>query len=229
MIVWHCWWSKTNIPVNASGGHSVPPYLWCPERMLLHRKRHGKRGGISVKIGAYLAICSADYPGHLWSSSSPHRAIYTIQSYVQFCYQRLCPANSDAGHLLPCCRSIRVHRRGFTWDLSWSPLYYVLLSTDHLSPLRSPLISRDFNIHVFCPSSQFTSEFLGLLDSFNLVQSDNGSTHQQGHTLDLMTSFELTVTPREISQTCISDHLPIMLDFLAVTTAPRPTASAHRH
>lgn len=34
----------------------------------------------------------------------------------------------------------------------------------------SVLILGDFNIHVCCPSSMFTSDFIKLLDSFNLTQ-----------------------------------------------------------
>ena len=47
----------------------------------------------------------------------------------------------------------------------------------------------DFNIHICWPSKPLVREFLHLVDSFNLVQSVTGSTHQYGHTLDLILSL----------------------------------------
>lgn len=44
----------------------------------------------------------------------------------------------------------------------------------------------DFNIHVCCTEKPLTKDFLDLVESFNLVQSVSGPTHEHGHTLDLV-------------------------------------------
>lgn len=90
------------------------------------------------------------------------------------------------------------------------------------------LISGDFNIHVCCPSNHLASEFLCLLNSFDLSQSVHAPTHQFGHTLDLIISHGSPVSLREISQTCISDHFPILFDFSAPPPASRPITTARR-
>lgn len=43
------------------------------------------------------------------------------------------------------------------------------------------LIVGDFNIHVCCPSHSLVSEFLQIIDSFNLVLSKSNPTHEKGH------------------------------------------------
>lgn len=52
----------------------------------------------------------------------------------------------------------------------------------------SVLILGDFNIHVCCPSKPLVSEFMHLVESFNLTQFVAGPTHKLGHTLDLVLS-----------------------------------------
>ncbi|KAI2646105.1 RNA-directed DNA polymerase from mobile element jockey [Labeo rohita] len=76
------------------------------------------------------------------------------------------------------------------------------------------LIVGDFNIHVCCESKPLAKDFLSLIDSFNLMQSVTGPTHEKGHTLDLVLSYGLCITVSEICDTCISDHLPVL--FTAV-------------
>ena len=46
----------------------------------------------------------------------------------------------------------------------------------------------DFNFHVDTCDSGYKTKFLQLLDVFNLNQHTNGSTHKDGHTLDLVIS-----------------------------------------
>lgn len=56
----------------------------------------------------------------------------------------------------------------------------------------------DFNVHVCCPDKPLVKEFLSLIDSFNLVPSVAGPTHEHRHTLHLshsppVSNVEVTV------------------------------------
>ena len=50
------------------------------------------------------------------------------------------------------------------------------------------LMVGDFNFHVDTCDSEYVTTFLQLLDVFNLYQDTNGSTHKDGHTIDLVIS-----------------------------------------
>ncbi len=67
-------------------------------------------------------------------------------------------------------------------------LSFMAYCTDEL------LIVGDFNIHICCPSKHLVSDLLCLVDSFNLIQSVLGPTHQRGHTLDLVLSSGFSVS-----------------------------------
>ena len=74
------------------------------------------------------------------------------------------------------------------------------------------LLVGDFNIHVDTCSSQHSTEFLQLLDSFNLTQHTHGSTHKDRHTLDLVItrSDDSIVSNLTIgSPFVISDHAAV--------------------
>lgn len=86
------------------------------------------------------------------------------------------------------------------------------------------LILGDFNIHVCCPSKPMISQFLELVDSFNLTQSVTGPTHEHGHTLDLVLSLGFPLLNVELNDTCLSDHKPII--FNASLSGPPPTANS---
>ena len=88
------------------------------------------------------------------------------------------------------------------------------------------LICGDFNIHVCCAANQLANEFKGLLGSFGLTQFVNAPTHELGHTLDLIISIGLSVSLREIVDTAISDHLPIVFDFVAPPLVKKPVSAA---
>ncbi|KAJ0033693.1 hypothetical protein NQD34_000800 [Periophthalmus magnuspinnatus] len=88
------------------------------------------------------------------------------------------------------------------------------------------LVCGDFNIHVCCPSDQFANDFRRLLTSFDLIQSVDGPTHNAGHTLDLILSHGLSVSLVEISETVLSDHLPIIFNFLAPPPLSKPPVPA---
>lgn len=71
------------------------------------------------------------------------------------------------------------------------------------------LICEDVHVHVCSPSDQFATDFKSLLATFKLIQSVDKPTHHLGHTSDLVISFGLLVSLKEISETEISDHLMI--------------------
>ena len=76
----------------------------------------------------------------------------------------------------------------------------------------SLLIVGDFNFHVDTCDSEYVTAFLQLLDVFNLNQHTNGSTHKDGHTLDLVItrSDDDIVSDLPIdSPFVISDHAAI--------------------
>lgn len=50
------------------------------------------------------------------------------------------------------------------------------------------LIVGDFNINVCCPKKPLVTDFLDLVDSFNLFQSVDSSSEEHVHTLDLVLS-----------------------------------------
>lgn len=52
--------------------------------------------------------------------------------------------------------------------------------------LNSLIIVGDFNIHVDVTAWNTASEFLYIMQSFNLIQHVSGPTHDKGHTLDLV-------------------------------------------
>ena len=68
------------------------------------------------------------------------------------------------------------------------PLPFLMISCGFLSSLTSSFIIRgDFNVHVdtYCINQR---KFLNLLDTSNLAQNVNKSTHLHGHILDLILS-----------------------------------------
>lgn len=68
-------------------------------------------------------------------------------------------------------------------------------------------------------------DFLNLIESFNLMQSVSGPTHEQGHTLDLVLSYGLPVSNLEICDAVFSDHMPVLFEaVLACNTVKSPAA-----
>lgn len=82
----------------------------------------------------------------------------------------------------------------------------------------------DFNVHVCCASDHLASEFLNIIDSFNLVQWVKEPTHNRGHMLDLILSFGLSITDTEVIELPISDHFPIIFK-MALPAMPYITVS----
>lgn len=79
------------------------------------------------------------------------------------------------------------------------------------------LFCGDFNIHIFCPSGQFATDFKRLC--FDLIHSVDGPTHHLGHTLDLIIS-KPSISIRKISEAVISDHLPVLPCLVNAVSSP---------
>lgn len=90
------------------------------------------------------------------------------------------------------------------------------------------LLVGDFNIHVCCPDKPLVKDFLGILDSFNLVQCVSGPTHDHGHTLDLVLTHGLSAANLEICDDVISDHLPVVFEVPFSRPAVKLSAPAKR-
>lgn len=76
------------------------------------------------------------------------------------------------------------------------------------------LILGDFNIHVCCPNKPMVSEFLQLVNSFNIMQFVSSPTHEQGHILDLVLSLGLPVCNVDVCNYGLSDHMPAIFNVL---------------
>ncbi len=81
----------------------------------------------------------------------------------------------------------------------------------------------DFNIHVCCSSSWFTSDFIKLLDSFDLTQYMKQPTHDKGHTLDLVLSYGLCVEDVKFIDLAISDHNAVLFQITLVLSDSKPS------
>ena len=95
---------------------------------------------------------------------------------------------------------------------------------EDLVPSTSKIIlTGDFNLHVNDLSQSSSSLFLSLLNSFNLTQHINFSTHKLGHTLDLLiarsTSNIISNIKDSIPNFC--DHHAILFSII-VPSYPRP-------
>lgn len=72
------------------------------------------------------------------------------------------------------------------------------------------LILGDFNDHVCCTADSFATEFITLLNAFDLEQHVNVPTHQLGHTLYLVLSFGFSLYDLEVFENKFSDHKSII-------------------
>ena len=85
----------------------------------------------------------------------------------------------------------------------------------------STLLLGDFGIHVDSTSCPFASEFLSLLDCFNITQYVKGPTHVKGHTLDLVCSTDTTPSHLQCLDLGVSDQDAILF------TVPVPVPKQH--
>ena len=84
------------------------------------------------------------------------------------------------------------------------------LLTSICSRFPSTLLLGDFNIHVDSSTCTFATEFLSLLDCFNMTQHVQGPTHTKGHTLDLVCSVGTTLTQLQCLDLAVADHLAVL-------------------
>ena len=79
---------------------------------------------------------------------------------------------------------------------------------------KDVIITGDFNLHVDDPSSKHATDFLKILDIFNLRNNVHVPTHTGGHTLDLIITRKESTTVRNVSaDDVISDHMCVMFDM----------------
>ncbi|KAK5930230.1 hypothetical protein CgunFtcFv8_026486 [Champsocephalus gunnari] len=84
------------------------------------------------------------------------------------------------------------------------------LLTSVCSRSPSTLLLGDFNIHVDSSTCTFASEFLSLLDCFNITQHVQGPTHTKGHTLDLVCSIGTPPSHLQCLDLAVADHHAIL-------------------
>ena len=85
-----------------------------------------------------------------------------------------------------------------------------------------PLVVGDFNVHVDNPLDTNVSKFLSLLEGANLKQHVHCSTHQRGHTLDLVISnADFQVESLTTDMSIQSDHWALLFGV----NLPKPAKS----
>ncbi|KAK7915506.1 hypothetical protein WMY93_011267 [Mugilogobius chulae] len=97
--------------------------------------------------------------------------------------------------------------------------------TDFLTKLTaissSILLLGDFNFHIDCKNSKPATEFLDLLNCFNITQHVNFPTHTRGHILDLVCATDIPIHKVSCQNLHISDHLAITFEISVPTAAPK--------
>ena len=87
------------------------------------------------------------------------------------------------------------------------------------------LIAGDFNVHVDDSTSAEARQFLSLIDSFELHQHIQSSTHKSHHCLDLVLSrkrvenLDEVVHSWHVQDCCLSDHYAIFLSIKTMKPA----------
>ena len=82
------------------------------------------------------------------------------------------------------------------------------------------LVCGDFNIHVNDTNDQHAQRLTGLIESFDLVQSVVGPTHQAGNTLDLvLTRRDCCPSSCDVLPPMMSDHGLVVTSFPAAPYA----------
>ena len=74
------------------------------------------------------------------------------------------------------------------------------------------IIVGDFNIHADNPQDRGAKELYCTLDSFGLSQHVSKSTHNRGHTLDLLISKGLNIHKVVVSDVALSDHCCVFFE-----------------
>lgn len=60
----------------------------------------------------------------------------------------------------------------------------------------------------------FSTDFMGILDSFNLTQTVQEPTHAKGHTLDLVLHHGLNLDNLTTVDICVLDHKAVLFSIV---------------
>ena len=189
-------WLSTDSPTMAL--NSLTP----PNFHLIHKPRlTGRGGGLAVIYRSYLKVTE--------------RTIPHFESFESLFFQL-----NLSGQTLSFLLVYRPH----STSLSTFCTEFSHLLADLCSRPSELFILGDFNIHVDDPTAPGTNSFLSSLHSFDLKQHVNFSTHESGHTLDLLISHTSSASLSNISPyfPALSDH-DAVLATLSVPVKDRPT------
>lgn len=75
------------------------------------------------------------------------------------------------------------------------------------------LLLGDFNGHICCRNDLLSSEFINLIESFDLLQWVKSPTHKLGHMLDLILTHNVKVDDVDVCDINFSDHMPILFNI----------------
>ena len=109
--------------------------------------------------------------------------------------------------------------------------FHALLSSVNQSSTPTTILG-DFNLHLDCPSTKETSDFLHMLDEFNLVQLVRDPTHDAGHTLDCIITNANCILPHlniRTINTGLSDHFLILFNILTIKPVPIQVTTTSRY
>ena len=160
-----------------------------PNHKIIHKARIGKKGGgVAIFANKNLDLTSLDTP--------LFKSFETVMGTVNFSKTKI----NIVSVYRPPTSNLRVFLDEFSDFLSF------------LCSLPTPFtICGDFNIHIDVKSATST-EFLELLESCNLIQHVNFSTHLHGHTLDLLISQSDTDFIKTVqSSDYIADHASVIV------------------
>ena len=140
-----------------------------------HPRAEGRGGGIALIYQSFLKVAVISLP--------------TFSSFEALC------VNFSVSNFS--CSLLTVYR-----PPSLSTCTFISEFSSVLENLASTsselLITGDFNYHVDCTSDPTVSQFLSLLDAFDLTQLITFPTHSSGHTLDLFITRHSSTIVSEI-------------------------------
>jgi exonuclease III len=160
---------------------------------IIHSHRHdAKGGGTAIVYKSLLSVSPVNID---------------IEHLTTFEYTTACvKCSSDMKVLLVC-----VYRTGPITDAFFNDINCLLEAV--VQRFDYILIGGDFNIHVQRATSHETTQLIEITSSFNMSQSVDVATHQQGGTIDLLfdNSNLIDLKSLKVDMNCsYSDHYPIV-------------------
>ena len=111
------------------------------------------------------------------------------------------------------------------------PLFYQwiseLLSIIH-STYNKVIIAGDFNLHIDKKSDPTSIEFLNLLNCMDFKQHVTQSTHNRGHTLDLVITYGLSAGVSSVMDLAVSDHYCVFFNITSFIRQEVPVRTVWR-